>query len=719
MADDQVSAGDDGGYDNYVETTVDPGIWLLLFTCLFCAFVMLVLVPVLVWWKIKQRNKHDDDYADGNQGMALGASEKDPVETNFRSIVSFDKETRKILRVAVPFTIQGLASTSLSNVCLAMVGRHVGTKAVAAYALVQILVGLTDGVIQGPIWACTTLCSHAVGAGNYFLAGQYIQLAMLTYLLLNIPAVFFWWKYMAEVVSFLEWGDEETAQMAEDFIKVYIWSYVLGGISTCVWQLLEVADHAAEGSVMSILWGIVNVIVISTLVNTKEEATLTDVGLCYIGTALFFIGLTFALAEFKGWLRPFKGGLFKSLSLKNWAAIKLMVTQAIPLAFGSLLSNAEWAILTFMASALGPAEVAAWAILGSIWEVFYSATAGIGSAAALRVGLHFGANRPTMAKLSGYKALLMSMLVASIVSIVYFSLQDRIPQWFTVDPTLQAMLRELVPFVGVANLSMQFGMTSWSLIGAQGRYKLATWVSFISSWGVCMPMAAVFVYVFRIDLQGLTSAVAVGYVSTGAALSYVLLSTDWKKVAREIQETNAAASSGSTSNGDTSGGGGDVTEEELYASLNHHSAAARVAARRGIRFVSIPPGQRSGIILGNVYTRPGTFVLMVRNWSPLYGRVRNGDVLMALDGKDVTRESARDISARLKNCKGSIRDLTFVSPMENTYGDDDDDVLFEAIAEDDSSEAPGPTGTKSMESMDPHFPDILPNTSVQPTAPFV
>jgi MATE family multidrug resistance protein len=712
---------DDAGYENYVETTVDPGIWLLLFTCLFCIFVMLVLVPVLVWWKIKQRKKqHDYEYHDGNQGMALGESEKDPVDTNLRSIVSFDKETKKILRIALPFTIQGLASTSLSNVCLAMVGRHVGTKAVAAYALVQILVGLTDGVIQGPIWACTTLCSHAVGAGNYFLAGQYIQLAMLTYLLLNIPAVYFWWTYMAEVISFLEWGDEETAQMSEDFIKVYIWSYVLGGISTCVWQLLEVADHAAEGSVMSVAWGVVNVIVISTLVNVKEQATLTDVGLCYIGTALFFIGITFALAEFKGWLRPFKGGLFRSVSLTNWTAIKLMVTQAIPLAFGSLLSNAEWAILTFMASALGPAEVAAWAILGSIWEVFYSATSGIGSAAALRVGLHFGANRPSMAKLSGYKALLMSMLVASIVSIVYFSLQDRIPEWFTVDPTLQAMLRELVPFVGVANLSMQFGMTSWSLIGAQGRYKLATWVSFISSWGVCMPMAAVFVFVFRIDLQGLTSAVAVGYVSTGAALSYVLLSTDWKKVAREIQESNAEASSGSTYNEDSSssGGRGGATEEQLYASLNHHSAAARIAARRGIRFVSIPPGQRSGIILGNIYTRPGTFVLMVRTWSPLFGRVRNGDVLMALDGKDVTMESARDISARLKCARGNNRDLTFVSPIiENAYADDDDDnVLFEAIAEDESSEAPaGPDETKSFESMG--FPDILPNTFVEPTAP--
>jgi MATE family multidrug resistance protein len=177
-------------------------------------------------------------------------------------------------------------------------------------------------------------------------------------------------------------------------------------------------------------------------------------------------------------------------------------------------------------------------MLGSIWDAFYSATEGIGDAAEMRVGLHLGANRPNMAKLSGYKALLISMSVATIVSTFFLSLQDRIPGWFTVDPTLQAMLRELMPYVAVGNFSMQFGMTAWSVIGAQGRYDLATRVSIVSSWGVCVPLASIFVFYFRVNLQGLTAAVVVGYVTTGACLSYVLLSTDWKQVAQYVQQEN-------------------------------------------------------------------------------------------------------------------------------------------------------------------------------------
>ena len=197
-----------------------------------------------------------------------------------------------------------------------------------------------------------------------------------------------------------------------------------------------------------------------------------------------------------------------------------------------------------MASYLGPAEVAAWAILGSIWDLFYYTTCGIADSGEIRVAKHLGDNRPKLAQLAAFKALLIGMVIAIITSVLFFCLQDQVPGWFTHDETLIAMLRELVPFVGVANLSMTFGMQCWSLIGAQGKYKVATWVSFVSSWGICMPLAAIFVYVFFIDLQGLTAATTIGYTTCGAALSYLLLSTDWEKQARKIQERNADVKAG-------------------------------------------------------------------------------------------------------------------------------------------------------------------------------
>jgi hypothetical protein len=336
----------------------------------------------------------------------------------------------------------------------------------------------------------------------------------------------------------------------------------------------------------------------------------------------------------------------------------------------------------FFASHLGAAEVAAWAILGSIWEVFYSVTAGIGDAAEIRVAFHLGDNHPTMARLSAYKSLLLGMVVASVVSIIYFSMQHKIPAWFTSDATLQAMLSELVPFVGVANLTMTFGMQCWSLIGAQGKYKLATWITFISSWGISMPLAAIYVFVFNIDLQGLTSAVVIGYLTTGASLSYILLATDWNKVARKIQDQNSDTVNGQNkSDADAN--------EEFYASLRPDSYAASAFARRNIRLITVPNGQRSGILLGNIYSRPGTYVLMVRHWSPLRGRVRPGDSILAVDGVDVRREGAEAISKRLLVARNHDRQLAFTSPPADLdEGDENEGLVVEFIAEDVSTEAP-------------------------------
>lgn len=335
-----------------------------------------------------------------------------------------------------------------------------------------------------------------------------------------------------------------------------------------------------------------------------------------------------------------------------------------------------------MASYLGPAEVAAWAILGSIWDLFYYTTCGIADSGEIRVAKHLGDNCPKLAQLAAYKALLIGMVIAVITSAVYFLLQDQVPGWFTHDETLIAMLRELVPFVGVANLSMTFGMQCWSLIGAQGKYKVATWVSFVSSWGICMPLAAVFVYIFFIDLQGLTAATTIGYTTCGAALSYLLLSTDWEKQSRKIQERNADVKAGAAGKQATDAD----AEEELYASLAVRGNASRAVATRGIRLLVVPARGRSGLLFGNVASRPGTFVLAVRPWSPLAGHVRPGDALLTVDGDDAVNMNAQSVASKLDAKKARDRELVFVASAYQEENDDDEDAL-EAIAEEASTKS--------------------------------
>ena len=50
-----------------------------------------------------------------------------------------------------------------------------------------------------------------------------------------------------------------------------------------------------------------------------------------------------------------------------------------------LVALSQWVALTFVASYIGPAEVAAWVILGDLWDTLESATQGLVDAASIRV----------------------------------------------------------------------------------------------------------------------------------------------------------------------------------------------------------------------------------------------------------------------------------------------------------------------------------------------
>lgn len=419
-SDDEVS----DGYEGYVEDTVDPGIWLLVATCIFCFGVMLVFVPLLLFIHNRKRQAAKRRGEVDQTSPIIDGQEKPKVDATLKNILGFDRENRKILKLAIPYSISGLSSSILSNCSLVIVSQYIGIKSLAAYSVAGLLLSTPNEIASCAIYACTTLCAQSVGAGNNKMAGNYIQFSLILYLVLNIPVLFFWWSYMYEVILYLEWGDEETAMLGQRYTRTYMWGMIVEGISSAIWELFEVTDHSVAGTIATILWGIASVVGVGLMVAFVEEPKIEYVGLVSTVVSILAVLATYVYANSRGWLRPFNEGLFRSVSFRSPTVVKNMMKQAVPLAVGSLLSNAEWTVLTFFASHLGSAEVAAWAIMGSLWDVFYATTSGIGDAAEIRVAFHLGDGHPTMARLSAYKSLFIGMMVSICVSIVYFSLQD-------------------------------------------------------------------------------------------------------------------------------------------------------------------------------------------------------------------------------------------------------------------------------------------------------
>ena len=193
-----------------------------------------------------------------------------------------------------------------------------------------------------------------------------------------------------------------------------------------------------------------------------------------------------------------------------------------------------------LSSFMGPAEVSAWAILDTIWSGTHELIDGIANASEVRCAFLLGNDQPNRARWSAYKSMMVVTFAALLLTSLIYSFGDDLPTWLTNDPALQHILRDLLPLFGLANFVKSVDKMSWTLVGSQGRYRLATFICCLTSWIVTIPLAVLFTICFKVNLDGLLTAFITGYLVMGVAHAYVVLLSDWPKLSRTVMEENEA-----------------------------------------------------------------------------------------------------------------------------------------------------------------------------------
>ena len=347
--------------------------------------------------------------------------------------------------------------------------------------------------------------------------------------------MFFTWRFLIGPILRLMGFDDAVIIIAQDYVWVTVAVNMVMGLNEGILDLLEVVEHERYANIMYCLTYAVEVGCVA-LVAVKTDANLVILGLVMLVIQALFFFLNLVIPNKMGWFARFEEGLFGKFSCSNLPVVKELFGVAFPLAIGSLLAYAEWEVLTVFAAVLGPAEAATWAVLGFVWDVFESTTEAIGDAGEVRVSYQLGKGRPALARLSSYKSMFLASTLALIVTSAFLAMSNVLPTWLTSDETIQDMLTELFPLVALGNITMNIGMVCWALIGAQGRYRLATSIATACSLLITLPIGAVTTVSMRINLQGLTFAVVVGYTITAMLLSTFLFMSDWDMFSKQIQE---------------------------------------------------------------------------------------------------------------------------------------------------------------------------------------
>ncbi|KAL3822506.1 hypothetical protein ACHAXA_001971 [Cyclostephanos tholiformis] len=533
-------------YDNYVATTMHPG--NALFVIALCISIGgIVGLPLMV--KLGRYFFVTDDgsgsapliTSGGKRPSSRQQADDSPPRGGMRShigylwkVIKFDVEMRRILRLAIPLICSANILHAANLVILAIISNYIGTDAMIAFSMVTLITGVSSSFLMGWIETIDSIGSMAFGAENYDLTGQYARASSVCYILCTIPTGFFWYTIMDKIMLLMGFEDS-VANMARDLVFVYVAYDALDGLNSGAQKFLAVIERETYSNVVYCLEQVADVALVALFV-IKFDATSLKVlvVVMLISRVVFFLIGNILIPHKLGWLEDFSTGLFGRGP--RWSVVKDVLDAALPLAFGQLLEEAEWEILTMFAAILGPAEAATWATMSFIWDSFESTTGAIGDASEMRVAYHLGKCRPEMAKLAGYKSMFVAFVMGLFGSAIFLSLDRVLPSLLTKDATIQQMLLDLFPLIAMSNVSMTVGMVAWTVVGGQGRYDLATKLAIACSFLVTCPVAGVLTVWMRINLQSLVFAMHLGYILAGMLLCTCVQLSNWEALSIKIQE---------------------------------------------------------------------------------------------------------------------------------------------------------------------------------------
>lgn len=456
-----------------------------------------------------------------------------------------DIDKWNVLQASIPLTLGASSEALFKLITIAFISQCLGTRSMIAFLLVGLFVRLTSEELSSAIIdalssfveASMEKTSIDMMKSNY-IAGQYIQLAVVLQVVLNIPLLVLWVILMDSFVMWLV-KDATIAGFAYEYASIAVFAYMVQALSRTVTVVFHICGHEHFESIIDLVAALLQVIAIACVVTFVDGADLNMVAgiqvLINIASAIAKIAYPAA----RGWIRPFRKGLIQNVALLNYrVGLWHLFKTAGPLLLGTILEYGEWELLTLFIHPLGPAEVATWALLGSFWDFFEALTEGIGEAAANQVTYLLSMGQVESAKKLCYGTIYMAVFQAVLVTSALYISGQYLAVIFTTDPTIQHMMNNTIVLVGFANVIMAFSQITWSLIGAQGRFRLATFVIFFSRWMVTMPCALVCIYVFDFDLNAVSGSLVVGYATASCALTVIVLSSDWDRLARLMLAMN-------------------------------------------------------------------------------------------------------------------------------------------------------------------------------------
>jgi len=467
---------------------------------------------------------------------------------------NFDAQTKAMLDLGYAYLIQAIVSAASEFIQMAVVGQQLGIQALSAYVVIDLFIKLTSDAVGNVITSGNTMISQIAEAKDKNRSrkiGSYLQLSILFYVIGMIPIMIFWSYYTEDILLFLK-IEPSMAEEGQRFARAYVLNILLSGTSSGFQYTLDVVGFQVESTVVTFVGEVfttLSIVLVMCNHTMFPNMSLAGMGWAYVFVDLcYLIGILTAI-YLNGWLEEYYEGffsspfsIFKNRTTSNsdnesgasMAAVKLMLSNTIQYAISNILYEGEWQILVLFASVLGPAEVAAWGVLGMIWNELDHIVMAISYGCEVRVAITLGKGDVKTAKMITYKAIWICCVWGIFVSVVFRLFEDQIPRLITTDPFVQEMVSFNLPMISLANIVSGIAIMAEHVLWCQNRAPLSTTIASGTSGLVTLPLAGFSSYIYHFNLIGQTAAVAIGAAAFAAMSMYAVVSSDWKQISENV-----------------------------------------------------------------------------------------------------------------------------------------------------------------------------------------
>jgi len=424
------------------------------------------------------------------------------------------------LRLAVPLAALqvGLVFMGLVDTILlghyspdAMAGAGIGTGLIFALTVLGL------GVVMG----LDPLVAQAIGAGDArrtpALLRDGLRVAVRIGVAITAVAITLPWAIDAAGV------DRAIADEARVFTLVRLIGITPFLATVALRSFLQAHGHTRPLVIAVVVGNLVNAILDWVLI--FGDRGLVDLGLPAIGLpALGSIGAGAAtsivtvamLVYYQRAARPLVAALGGPSDAPD--AAPAILRLGAPIGLQLFAEVAAFALAALLAGRLGPVPAAAHQIALQLASVSFSIALGVGSAAAIRVGIAVGAGEHAWARRAAGTSLILGLAVMSMSALLFVAVPGPLARLFGDRGAVTATAITLIQIAAVFQLSDGAQAVATGALRGAGDTRAAFVANLIGHYAIGFPIAMTAAFVFDRGAAGLWWGLTAGLTGTAIAL---------------------------------------------------------------------------------------------------------------------------------------------------------------------------------------------------------